>query len=200
MAKLTKDLKLNLKDIPRDRIKAAKKEAGDFLVNEILRDVGSGKSPVRGLGRFKILDKEYAKAEKGGRRRPNLEDEGDMLEALKFENSTKGIRIGIIGPQKEVSKADGHNQLTGKAKRWAKAKKEPFPRRRFIPDGRQTFEKDIIQGVNKILDEFREKKPEPPDEPPEDVSTPGETQTPASTTETSIDSIFSDENIITLLR
>ena len=87
---------------------------GEFVVNEILRSVSEGKSPVSGRRQFKILDEKYAKDEKGGDRNPNLELGGDMLDALTFKPMPgDSLEVGIFDSN-EVPKADGHNNFSGK--------------------------------------------------------------------------------------
>jgi len=146
LTKLTKKLSLNLNDVPLSKRKAVKKEVGNFIVEEILRSVSSAKSPVSG-GKYKaVLNKDYAKNMKGGNRTANLELEGDMLDALTFKDTDRGIEIGIF-KKSEVPKADGHNNFTGKSK---------LPTRQFIPKSGQTFNRDIENGVASIVNKFKQ--------------------------------------------
>lgn len=155
VTEVIKTITLDLSDIPKTQHKKAKKEVGNYLVNEILRSVGNGKSPVEGEA-FKKLTKEYAKKEHGGRRLPILELEGDMLAQLKAKNTTGAkdkIDVGITG--KEAPKADGHNQLSGEAKRWAARTERQEYKRRFIPSEKQKFKSSIRNGIDDILSGFR---------------------------------------------
>ena len=43
----------------------AKREVADYLLNEVLRQLDKGTSPVKGEGRFRRLDTDYAKKRKG---------------------------------------------------------------------------------------------------------------------------------------
>ena len=137
---------LNLTRIPTNRQEAAKRDVGEFIVGEILRSVQRGQSPVEGRGAFKKLDPEYANEFKGGNRQPNLDQQGDMLDALEFEITTGGVKVGIF-QDSQVPKADGHNNFSGLSE---------LPERRFIPDATEDFKRNIKAGVNQILDGYRE--------------------------------------------
>lgn len=140
-----------LRDVPREAIQEAKQEVADYLTNEILRDVNNGVSPVRGEGRFQRLDKDYSIREKGGNRLSNLEDEGDLLTDFRVSlDEGSFLEVGHKGGQ--TPKADGHNQLSGKAKAWAKS--NGFPRRRYIPDDNQKFVSKITGEIKTIIEGF----------------------------------------------
>jgi len=148
--KIQKKLKLNLSDIPKSQQAQAKKDVGEFIINEILRYTAKGESPVSGEGRFKTLDKDYAKEQKGGNRTPNLRLEGDLLEALDSRNNSGNqITIGIM-KDSQMGKADGHCNFSGESK---------LPKRRFIPEEKQTFKQPIMRGIKEILDGYRETGP-----------------------------------------
>lgn len=142
---------INLNDFGFDKIKnsadrtEAKKEIGDLIVNEILRYVQDGSSPVSGYRQFKKLNKEYAKEEKGGNTTPNMELNGDMLDSLKFE-SRRGsdIEVGIF-KSSQVGKADGHNNFSGDSK---------LPLRRFIPDENESFKREIESKIKTIINDY----------------------------------------------
>lgn len=192
-------LNLDLTDIPESKITKAKKEVGNFLVNEILRSVGNGRSPVEGES-FRRLQKDYAKREKGGSRLPNLELDGDMLSKLKAIGVSKKdpfLEVGIFG-RAEAPKADGHNQISEEAKSWARRTDRTQYKRRFIPDSDQDFKPKIQKGVNDILNSYREE----PIELEVDVITLGvptsRTTTP-ETTQTTVDDLFSEEFLENLL-
>lgn len=142
---VSKEIKLNLSGIPDDQHDDLKEEIGQFVVNEILRNVAQGKSPVKGES-FKKLSLKYAQEQKQGRRTPNLNLEGDMLAALKFDPTPAGIKVGIFGD--EADKADGHNKHHGNNK--------SLPRRRFIPKGYQNFKPEITNEIKSILKEAKE--------------------------------------------
>ena len=144
--KQTKELSLDLSRIPTTSQSRAKEDVGEFVRNEILRFVAEGKSPVAGRGAFDKLSSDYADAKKGGNRTSNLELEGDMLDALKYEVTATGIEVGIFDSN-EAPKADGHNNFSGRSK---------LPTRRFIPSGTEDFNGRIMTGVRQILDRYKE--------------------------------------------
>lgn len=155
---VSKIIRLDLTDIPEDKIASAKKEVGDLLIEEILNAVGDGKSPVKGES-WKPLKKEYADEFKGGNRTPTMQLYGDLLDSLEvIDYGRDAIKIGHFGEQ--APKADGHNQLSLEAKIWAASKETPFPKRRYIPDSNQNFKPSIMREVNNILDSYREKRDE----------------------------------------
>ena len=139
-----------LDQVPEDDQARVKQDVADFLEEEILRDVANGTSPVQGEGKFKRLDKDYAKAEKHGVRISNLELEGDLLTDF-FVRSGKGSKVILGHNGGEVPKSDGHNQLSAKAKKWAK--KSGHPKRRYVPDDSQQFKKKIRDGISRIIDD-----------------------------------------------
>lgn len=146
LTKIAKTIELDLSDVPSNLKSSAKKEVGEFVVNEILRSVSEGKSPVSGYSKFKTLNKKYADDEKGGDRNPNLELDGDMLDALVFKNASgDAIEVGIF-QSSQVPKADGHNNFSGESR---------LPTRRFIPEEDENFKRDITNGINRILRDFK---------------------------------------------
>ena len=136
---------LDLSQIPDNRQDQAKQDVGEFIRDEILRFVSSGRSPVAGRT-FDKLDPNYANKYKGGNRTPNLELEGDMLDSLEFELTSTGIEIGIFDEEQQ-GKADGHNNFSDDSK---------LPTRRFIPDENEDFNGRIMTGVRQILNRYRE--------------------------------------------
>ena len=200
---VSKILELDLSDIPRSKRASVKKEVGDYIVNETLRHVGNGNSPVKGEGRFKSLSKDYAKKYHGGRTLPILEVEGDLLEALRTENKAGNkIWTGIKGTQ--APKADGHNQISGEAKAWAARTDRAKYKRRFIPDEGQAYNAKITKGINEILNSHRV-IPEEQEETtravtpvPSRTRVDTEAETP-ETTSVSINEFFTDDVIERLL-
>ena len=67
-----------------------------------------------------------------------------MLDAIKSSASGNQIEIKITG--KQGSKADGHNNHSGKSQ---------LPARKFIPDGKkgETYSRTIIEGIRTIIDD-----------------------------------------------
>jgi phage gpG-like protein len=134
--------------------KAQKKDIlddiADLVLTSVLDKVGSGESPVKGHGKFKLLNKEYADKEHGGKRVSHLELNGDMLDSLKV--IVKGDRLLLTVDEDQQPKADGHNNFSGDSL---------IPTRRFIPfakDG-ETFKKDIMEEmeahIKDKIDEFK---------------------------------------------
>lgn len=152
---VSKILTLDLNRIPEEDIKAAKKEVGDYLIEEILRNVGDGKSPVRGENWTK-LSKDYADEFKGGNRTPTMQLYGDLLDSLKSTGdglAQNKLKVGHFSDSGQAPKADGHNQHSFEAKLWAASKE--FPKRRYIPEADQNFNVKIMAGVKDILDGYR---------------------------------------------
>lgn len=196
VTKVVKELTLDLSDIPRGQRKEAKEKVGNFIVNEILRDVATGRSPVEGEGKFKRLQKDYADEEHGGRRTAILELEGDMLAALKSQNKRGDkIEIGIKGSQ--APKADGHNQISEEAKAWAKRTDRTQYKRRFIPDEKQVFKKRIRDGVNEILAGYKVIEEEPTET--RTIRRPEVQATTPNNTSVASNDFFSDDIIESLL-
>lgn len=130
---------------PKKDLRAIKKEICDFVTEEVLDYVASGKSPISG-GKWKRgLSREYAKrkAEMSSALFANMELTGDMLDALECVQTRSGkLELRIKG--KEAAKADGHNNHSGRSK---------LPPREFIPKEGQAFKRDIIQGIKDIVRE-----------------------------------------------
>lgn len=148
MDKISKTINLNdfgFDLIPRSKQADAKKEIGELVVNEILIYLQDGISPVQGYGKFQKLSDKYAKEMKGGNKTPNLELDGDMLDALTYE-SRRGAEIEVgIFKGKEVPKADGHNNFSGDSK---------LPLRRFIPEENENFKSDIEDKIKTIIGDY----------------------------------------------
>ena len=140
-----------LDEVAPEQHAQVKREVADFLKNQALREISAGQSPVKGEGRFRVLNQDYARREKGGRRTADLELEGDLKDSLISVPSTGSfIKFGHEGSQ--VPKSDGHNQISTKAKAWAR--QSGHPKRRYIPDDGQKFDRSIERGIEEIIDEF----------------------------------------------
>jgi hypothetical protein len=150
---VSKILELDLTNIPRESRAAAKQDVGDLLIEEILRAVGDGKSPVQGEN-WKKLNKEYADEFKGGDTTPTMQLFGELLDSLKSKPSSGNkIKIGHFRDEGQAPKADGHNQLSLESQLWAS--KISFPKRRYIPNEGQKFKASIMREVKDILDSYR---------------------------------------------
>ncbi len=152
MPKIEKKIKLDLSGVPTSDKADAKEAVGDYLLNELRRYLKEGRSIVKGHGPFKKLTKHYAQEEKAGDTTPNLQDKGDYLHAHDFKiNQDDSITYGVF-KEKELGKADGHNQFTAKAK--AHAKKFKMPERRTVPKGAEKFKAQIEKGIKRIVAEY----------------------------------------------
>jgi len=137
------EIDLGIEGLPNDIKRDIINEAGDFIVEKVLDSLASAKSPVSGES-FPALSKKYKafKVAAGGEGVPNLELEGDLKAALTYRPTDGGLEIGFFGDQ--AAKADGHLKFSGR---------ENFtPKRRFLPEEGQQFKRDIIQGVEEIVD------------------------------------------------
>lgn len=187
---VVKEIELDLSNIPREQRKEAKDEVRAFLLEEVLRSVESGNSPVQGEGRFRTLTPDYARKEKGGNRTANLELEGDLLNALDTKNLRGNkIEIGVRG--KEAPKADGHNQISGEAKAWASRTGRSKYKRRFIPDDNQTFVRSIRNGIDEILDTYRVD----PEAAAAEVTVPSAVTETEESVQIEVSDLFSEESI-----
>lgn len=148
--KVTKRLYFN---VPKGADETAlNTEIGEFVIDEILRDLSQGKSPVSGKN-FKKLNKLYADDQKGGDTTPNLELEGDMLSELTWKPAKGGIEIGFFDDNDETAKAYGHN--TGM--KGHKTLSGKVPQRQFIPRSSETFKGSIEKGIKNIIKEYKPK-------------------------------------------
>jgi hypothetical protein len=130
----------NLK-IPKTKLSSLKTDIGDYIKEQVLLKVADAESPVTGRS-FKALSKDYKalKDKEGFTPKPNLEKEGDLLNALDVTPTAEGFEIGIYGA--EAPKADGHNNFSGDSS---------LPERRFIPKEGQNFDSSIQRGVEAMI-------------------------------------------------
>lgn len=129
---------------------AAIRDVAEFVKTEVLAYVAESKSPVAGGSFKKSLSKEYKKRkqEQGGSSVADLELDGDLLNALEVTvKSGRKLSLQIVG--EEAPKADGHNNHSGRSE---------LPERIFIPKKEQTFKRDIVQGVKRILEEYADEE------------------------------------------
>lgn len=145
--KVTKRVRIGgLSGLPSSVKEELKSQIAHTIIEEIYDSVESGVSPVSGKA-FKRLKKEYAKAEKGGNRNPDLFLDGDMLASLTFETYRDGVEIGIFD-EGEAQKADNHNKFS------AKSLNTSVPKRQFIPKGDQVWTKKVMNKVDKTVRDF----------------------------------------------
>jgi len=204
-----------LNEVPSEFRDEAKQDVADYLLNEVLRQLDKGTSPVKGEGRFRILNSKYSKTFKGGVKNANLELEGDLKDSLIVKPATGSfIKFGHEGT--EVPKADGHNQISSKSKRWAASMADPkegtlaFPRRRYIPDSNQKFTETITNEIETIIKEFVPEQGEDGEERTgndllnailnSDKAKISNTKEDINQTSITIDDLFSDDFIEDLLQ
>lgn len=146
-------------------------EVGRYVATEIALVVGDGISPVEGHGAFKKLSSDYADDEKGGDRTPNLELEGDMMKALDWRVEMNEVKVGFFEKGQAI-KAYGHN--TGmKGHKWLDGK---APVRRLIPDKNESFNKDIQEGIDQIVESYVSALEEDEQEDQEEAVASGESR------------------------
>lgn len=142
---------LDLKDYTKKKVtKQLTKEVGQYLVEQILDDVSSSKSPVTGK-QFVGLSKEYKNIKKNysSSTAPNMELTGDLLDSLIFKSKGSKIEVGIFD-YNEAQKADNHNKFS------SASKKTKVPQRQFIPYEDQGFRKGIERSIIDIVKEIVE--------------------------------------------
>lgn len=137
------------RDAPKKNINKIKKEIAEFVLDQVLNNVGHGKSPVKGEAWKKSLSPNYKKVKSklSSSSIANMELTGSMLDRLEVKQIKDGdLELRIVG--READKADGHCQLSGRKSR--------LPKRRFIPSQNQTFKNEIISGIKDIIDGFED--------------------------------------------
>lgn len=129
----------------RREIGAARRQIADFVLDQVLDHVGSGKSPVRSGKWKRSLDPDYKKqkAKLSSALFANMELTGDMLDSMECVVRSDGkLELRIQGS--EAPKADGHNNHSGDSS---------LPAREFIPKADQTFKQQILSGIKQIASE-----------------------------------------------
>lgn len=138
---------IDIEDIPRAKRSEVLETVSNYVLESVLSDVGGKRSPVTGES-FKPLSPAYKvlKKKKGGTPVPNLEMDGDMLNALKVKKGSSEISL-YIPSGKQALKADNHNKFS------PESKNTPVPARKFIPNASEdeTFRPAIIKGIKGIL-------------------------------------------------
>lgn len=135
--------------VPMSRRDDALEAVANYLLEESLMEIGSGKSPVSGGPWKRTYSPEYKerKKQESSVRIPNLELSGDLLDALKAEPvSSNRIFYGVEGDQ--AGKAEGNN--IGSYGR----DPDESNARRFIPVDGETFKPSIVAGMREILEDF----------------------------------------------
>ena len=149
---ITKKIKLDFGKVSVSERGAAKEEVAEYIVDTILDQVSSQKSPVSG-GKFKAsLSKNYKKIKmkESGGSKANLELTGDMLDALdaRFSGNTLSVGIHKDAGSENMLKAENHN------KRTVRARKTSVPERKFIPNKDENFKRNIMRDIKDIIDSY----------------------------------------------
>lgn len=134
---------LDLDMVPKSKRSEVKKEVGEFLLEKTQESLNDAKSPVSGE-RFPKLSSSYATEKRGSGlpAKANLEFTGDLRDSLQFKSSRGSqIKLGHF-TSSESGKADGHNNFSGDS---------PLPQRRYLPDTKQKYKRDIQSGVDSII-------------------------------------------------
>lgn len=142
-----KILELDMDGIPAADRERAKQDVADFVKEQMLADLGRGKSPVTGDA-FKPLSEAYKQVKKefSSQLIPNMELHGDLLDALTAETRTgSSIEIGWFDKDQAVK---AFNHTTG----------DTVPKRPLIPGPREDFRPEIMDGISSILEGYRASK------------------------------------------
>jgi CRISPR/Cas system-associated protein Cas5 (RAMP superfamily) len=114
----------------------------------IKENSSKSKSSVEGGSFKKALSKDYLKFKKKkglpGNKVSKLRLYGDMLGSLETKVKVNEVEVGIY-KKKEAAKADGHCNYTGKSK---------LPERRFLPDEKHDFTRDIKKKLESIAKDY----------------------------------------------
>ena len=146
---LTKTIKLNFPDsVSNAEKKELLNQIGDYVVVTMLDLIADGISPVTGKS-FSKLTKPYSNKEKGGDRTPNMDLNGDMLNALTYEIVDGIVNVGWFDSD-QSAKAYGHT--TGfKGHPWLDGEVTP---RKLIPNTKEKFTPEIMAGIREIIEDF----------------------------------------------
>ncbi len=141
---VTKLLKLDLTGIPEEDKERAKRDVADFVLEQILADLGQATSPVTGDA-FKPLSKSYKTYKETQSSAPiaNMELTGAMLDALTTKvRDDDAIEVGWWDSD-QAEKAFNHT--TG----------DTVPKRPLMPGPRQEFRPEIMDEIESILKDYR---------------------------------------------
>jgi hypothetical protein len=131
----------DLSGVPEELIEDALDEIGTFLIESILEHVGEAKTPVSG-GKYAAKLRSKAYIEMKGDDMANLDLTGDMLRALEWVPNGDSIIIGVFDKD-QAPKAYNHNFG------------DTLPRRQFLPESDQNFKREILNGVKRIIEEYK---------------------------------------------
>lgn len=137
-------------EVPKSKRKEALEVAAETLKNLMLDYIGEGKSPVSGGKWVRGLTPEYAKIKEefSSADFSNLEKTGEFLDSLTVEPDGNALLIDV--GEDQYGKAEGH--ITGI---YGEHSKRERPRQ-FMPQGEQTFKRDIMRKLKEALAEFED--------------------------------------------
>lgn len=137
-------------DIPKSKRREALEVAARFLKEAMLDYIGEAKSPVAGGKWVRKLEPEYKKKkiEESGVDFANLELSGDLLDSISVDVEKSKIVIDV--GEDEYGKSEGH--ITGV---YGDNSKKVKPRQ-FMPQGKETFKKPILEDLKALLREFED--------------------------------------------
>lgn len=142
----------DLSGIPQDQRKDALEAAAEFIKEQMLSYIAEGESPVDGGKWRKELTEKYAeiKDKLSSSNFANMELSGELLDSLEFLANSRSI--SIVVPSDQAGKAEGN--LIGS---YGQDKPRPKYAREFMPYKKnQQLRDEILQGVDEILDRYRD--------------------------------------------
>ncbi len=136
---------VDLKGVPSDLIDEVAEEVGEFLLDQVLQDIASGRSSVSGK-KWKGLSPEYKDTKAGftSGKGANLELTGEMLDDLNWRLVNGRIEIGWFNDADQSIKAFNHN------------KGDTLPKRQSIPLPSESFRPGIRREMDAIINEILE--------------------------------------------
>lgn len=122
--------------------KEIRSQVGEYIVEQTAIAISKLQSPIEGGEFKKTLSPLYKKKKESevGTNVPNLEYEGIMLDELSFEETDKGIKVGVFGERAPA--ADGHNNLSGDSQ---------LPARQFLPKEGEEYKSKYKSDIERII-------------------------------------------------
>lgn len=139
--------------VKRTKQAQARKAVADFVLEEVLSDIGDGRSPVSNGNWKRSLSKSYKpiKAKRSSAGFANLELSGNMLDSLEVRTRDGSNKLSLQVEGAQAAKADGNNRGT-----YGSSRANLSRAREFIPRGRKSLKKDIREGIARVLKEFKD--------------------------------------------
>lgn len=129
-----------LKTLIPDIKKNFAKDSRDDIADDIVSTIKSGKSPVKGFGKYEKYSQKYAEKKKGGKRLPvTLTDTGRMLKSIKTFITSKGnVSIFFSSPTAKFHDVPGLARVL----------------RKMLPEGGEfisSIQNKIVKGYNSAV-------------------------------------------------